>query len=209
MYTVDNDDYLPVGCYDANGDGDVLDSEDYSADEASLILYAGSKAEVFECPWFSRDNYAGTYGKRTLTVNGQDFTAWRCYMLNNFRHYNTPEGADGRWKNGLFKQNYSFKISGVASDTILSGDYNRGFSYAKFGDIGYWDRRGISFGHHANMGCNLNFVDGHVEYFARGKGMSDELKTGSTYGIDSGGYAIGIYAANMAPSGTYWTVIKD
>lgn len=212
VYINDFDDKFPVGVWDLNGSGGIENPPaDLAADERLLLPYVGYNGGIFECPGFKRNNYAGNYNRGTITLDGKDISAWRTYRPNNFRAANTPEGADARWKNGLIKLQYSMSAAKVANDTIFTGDYNYGFAYAGFGSTGYWDRRGVSFGHHENTYTNLGFVAGNANTFTKAPFIGDvKYNLGvSTYSLDSGGYAVGIFNANLAPPGTCWTVTKD
>ena len=212
-YSSDENGGFPIGIWDDDGDGIFNQDNDSDGYERGLMPHVGYSAKVFECPGFERSNFRGSYDRRGIEdSDGVKHYSFRTYRPNNFRSYNTPDGGDNRWKNGLIKFSYSMKVSQVASDTILDGDYVRGFSYAGFGNSGYWDRRGASFGNHVNKSCNLLFVDGSARVFQmKGFLTNPGLIFGSSSSFDFEGDTnnFGLFAANMAPSGTYWTVIDD
>lgn len=212
VYLTDFSDKFPVGVWDLNNNNTIDNPpDDQAADECLLLPYVAYNGGIFECPGFNRDMYSGGYNRASISLDGRTISAWRTYITNNFRAYNTPEGADVRWKNGLIKLQYSLSAAKVANDTIFTGDYNRGYSYANFGSSGYWDRRGVSFGHHDNMYTNLAFVDGHAQTLSKPAFINDDkyITSVTTYSYDWGNKAIGQFSANIAPPGKYWTVIKD
>lgn len=212
-YVSDENDSLPVGLWDATGTGVATNGSMPEGYEHGLMPHIGYTGKVFECPGFERSNYAGSYGRRAIKDSeGVDHFAFRTYRPNNFRYYNSPAGSDNRWKNGLIKFNYGMKLSIVASDTVLDGDYIRGFSYGTFGTEGYWDRRGASFGTHQNKVSNLLFVDGSVRIYKVRQYLSNPgliFGSSSTFNFEGTSNNYGLFAANMAPSGTFWTVVDD
>ena len=211
-YSSDENNSFPTGLID-NGDGSFNQDHDPDGYENGLMPYLGYAAKTFECPGFERGNFAGSYDRRGIVDDkGETQYSWRTYRPNNFRYTNTPEGSDGRWKNGLIKFNYSMKFSQVANDTILDGDYVRSYSYANFGRSHYWDRRGASFGNHLNKWCNLLFVDGSARLFMMKGFLSNTgliFGSSSTFSYEGNTNNFGLFSANMAPSGSFWTVVED
>ena len=210
-YSTDYDDRFPVGMWDKSGNGTPT-QDDEEGYERGLMPFMDYAAEVFECPGFERSNYNGNYDRQSIDdPNGGEHKAYRTYRSNNFRYYNTPEGTDNRWKNGLVKFEFSLSFNEVANDTIMNGDYNRGVSYANFGRVGYWDRRGVSFGNHQNVSCNLLFVDGSARTFKSSIFLSnaDFMLGNVNYTKEANSNNLGVFIANMAPIGSFWTVIDD
>ncbi len=211
-YASDEDDSLPIGIMDTNNNGNHdlnVDPDGYDTALAGQMDYAVS---VFECPGFSVGNFNGNQGKKAIVdPDGNEHFAYRTYRPNNFRSGNIP-GGDNRWKNGLIKFNFSFKINEIANDTILDGDYVRGYSYANLGGPGYWDRRGASFGNHDNKSSNLLFIDGSARYFSMKSFLSNTeiyFGNGTTFSVENNSNNLGLFSANMAPQGTFWTVVDD
>ena len=211
-YSSDETDAFPMGLYD-NGDGSFNQDHDPEGYENGLMPYMGYAAGAFECPGFEIGNFTGSQNRKGIEdPDGEEQFAYRTYRPNNFRFYNNPDGTDNRWKNGLIKFNYSMKVSRVANDTILDGDYVRGYSYSNFGRSGYWDRRGASFGNHLNRWSNLLFVDGSARLFRMKTFLSNTslmFGSSSTFNFEGDTKNLGLFAANMAPSGSFWTVIED
>ena len=212
VYGQDWKQHLPVGMWDRDGDG-FYETEAF---EHGLIPYTAWNAEVWECPGFRVQNFAGNRGRRFIEdKNRSRHYAFRTYVPNNFRYYNPPNDMDRRWRNGLIKRDVSFKISQVESNTIVTGDYVRGVSYAAFGSTGYWDRRGVSFGLHNNKGANHVFMDGHADWVS----VAD-VETDRDYYLWPYAYPfvfevnmwvgnLGQFHANAAPTGRFWTPVRD
>ena len=211
-YAADENGSLPLGIID-NGDGSFNQDQDNDNYETGLMPHMGYSAKVFECPGFERSNFSGSSDPRGIEdSSGEIHYAFRTYRPNNFRYTNTPLGSDNRWKNGLIKFNYSLKFSQVASDTILDGDYVRSVSYANFGRSHYWDRRGASFGNHGNKASSLLFVDGSGRSFKMKSFLSNPgliFSSSATFAIEDNSNNLGLFSANMAPGGTFWTVVED
>lgn len=100
----------------------------------------------------------------------------------------------------------------MASDTILDGDYVRGFSYAELGGAGYWDRRGVSFGNHGNQSANLLRTDNSAKIYSLNDFLNDDsllFKTSVDFVYEANSQNLGLFSANMAPTGSAWTVVED
>lgn len=212
-FSANNSATLPVGLIDSNNNETFDTNVDPDGYETSLAPYFNYAVKAFECAGFERSNFSGENDRHYVQdKNGEKHYAYRTYRPNNFRYTNLPTSSDNRWRNGLIKWNFGFQVGRIANDTILDGDYVRSLSYANFGKPNYWDRRGASFGNHENEVSNLLFIDGAVNTFRVNSFLTNPnliFGSSSSFSIENNSNNLGLFAANMAPAGSFWTVIED